>query len=56
MLIKDRLEIIKICKNKSISYNGVTTSFDQFSMRGCDILYEVYCRVKQYTQSGSDID
>lgn len=56
MPIKDRLEIIETCKNKGIPYNDVTISSDQFSMRDCDILYEDCYRVKQYIQSGSDID
>ena len=37
---ENRLEIIKICKDKGIPYTGVMIAANQFMMRDCDILCE----------------
>lgn len=47
MPIKDRMEVIEICKSKGIPYTGVTIAPDQFNMRDCDILCEDCERMKQ---------
>lgn len=40
MSVKDRLEIIDICKSKNISYTGVAIDQDRFNMKDCSILCE----------------
>lgn len=42
----DRLQIIKICKDKGIPYSGITISLDKFEMKECNILCEDCYKLK----------
>lgn len=53
MSVKDRLEIIDICKSQGIPYTGVTIAPDQFNIRDCEMLCEDCYKMKQYIQSHS---
>ena len=44
---EERIKIIKICKDKGISYAGVTIAPDRFMMSNCGILCEDCEKVKQ---------
>lgn len=47
MPIKDRMEVIEICRSNGTPYTGVTIAPHQFEMRDCGILCEDCYKVKE---------